>query len=68
MNTYGVNGGIAPPLLTYELSLGEWSASRPHRFTPRDPQGTHCIAIEVSSQPHPPAALPPGIEPPVPFV
>jgi hypothetical protein len=29
-----VSGGIAPPVLTSELVEGEWSASRPGRFTP----------------------------------
>jgi hypothetical protein len=33
------SGGIAPPFLTSALYGGEWSASRPNRFTP----GTNCI-------------------------
>jgi hypothetical protein len=28
------SGGIAPPLLTSALDIGEWSASRLGRFTP----------------------------------
>jgi hypothetical protein len=31
-----VSGGIAPPFLTSALDGGEWSASRPGRFTPRE--------------------------------
>jgi hypothetical protein len=27
------NGGIVPPFLTSALDEGEWSASRPYRFT-----------------------------------
>jgi hypothetical protein len=30
-----VRGGIAPPFSTSALDGGEWSASRPGRFTPR---------------------------------
>jgi hypothetical protein len=33
MKTYS-GGGIAPPFLTSALDGGEWSASRPGRFTP----------------------------------
>jgi hypothetical protein len=33
------SGGIASPFLTSAVDGGEWSASRPGRFTP----GTHCI-------------------------
>jgi hypothetical protein len=38
METYG-SGGIAPPFFISALVGGEWSASRPGRFTP----GTHWI-------------------------
>jgi hypothetical protein len=31
------SGGIALPFLTSEVDGGEWSASHPSRFTPRDP-------------------------------
>jgi hypothetical protein len=34
MKTYGGSGGRAPPFLTRALDEGEWSASRPSRFTP----------------------------------
>jgi hypothetical protein len=30
---------MAPPFLTSALDTGEWSASRPSRFT----SGTHCV-------------------------
>jgi hypothetical protein len=30
------SGSIAPPFLTSALEGGEWSASRPGRFTPRE--------------------------------
>jgi hypothetical protein len=43
MKTWG-SGGIAPPFLTSALDGGEWSASRPCRFTP----GTHWIGGWVS--------------------
>jgi hypothetical protein len=33
MKTYG-GGGTAPPFFTSALDGGEWSASRPDRFTP----------------------------------
>jgi hypothetical protein len=33
------SGGIAPPFLTSALDGGDWSASRPGRFTP----GTQCL-------------------------
>jgi hypothetical protein len=39
MKTYGGDGGIAPSFLNSTLDGGEWSASRPCRFTP----GTHWI-------------------------
>jgi hypothetical protein len=32
---YWGSGDIAPPILTSALDGGEWSASRPGRFTPR---------------------------------
>jgi hypothetical protein len=35
MKTYSGSGGIAPRILTSALDGGEWSASRPGRFTPR---------------------------------
>jgi hypothetical protein len=39
-----VNGGIAPPFSTLALDGGEWSASRPGRFTPGEiVSGTHWI-------------------------
>jgi hypothetical protein len=34
-----LSGRIVPPLSTWTLAGGEWSASRPGRFTP----GTHLI-------------------------
>jgi hypothetical protein len=35
---------IAPPFLTSALDGGEWSASRPRRFTPEETAlGTHCL-------------------------
>jgi hypothetical protein len=38
------NGGIAPLTLTSALDGGEWSASRPGRFTPKErASGTHWI-------------------------
>jgi hypothetical protein len=38
------NGGIAPPFLTSALGRGEWSASRPGRFTLGEiALGTHWI-------------------------
>jgi hypothetical protein len=38
------SGGIAPPLLTSVLDGGEWSTSRPGRFTSGERAfGTHCI-------------------------
>jgi hypothetical protein len=44
MKTYWGSGGIAPRILDSALDGGEWSASRPGRFTPmgRAP-GTHWI-------------------------
>jgi hypothetical protein len=33
MKIYGGSGGIGPPFLTLALDRGEWSASRPGRFT-----------------------------------
>jgi hypothetical protein len=45
MKAYWGSGGIAPRiLLTSALDRGEWSASRPCRFTPREgAPGTHWI-------------------------
>jgi hypothetical protein len=41
-------GRIAPPFLTSALDGGEWSASRPSRFTPRgNAPGTHWIGCWV---------------------
>jgi hypothetical protein len=38
------SGGIAPPFLTPAIDWGEWSASRPCRFTPTErAPGTHWI-------------------------
>jgi hypothetical protein len=38
------NGGIALPFLMSALDGGEWSASRPGRFTPRErAAGTHSL-------------------------
>jgi len=44
MKAYWVRGGIAPRILDLALDGGDWSDSRPGRFTPteRDP-GTHWI-------------------------
>jgi hypothetical protein len=36
MEAYWGSGGIAPHFLTSALDGGEWSASRPGRFTPRE--------------------------------
>jgi hypothetical protein len=48
MKTWG-NGGVAPPFFTSALDGGEWSASRPSRFTPeaKAPTRTHCIGSWV---------------------
>jgi hypothetical protein len=44
MKTFWGNGVIAPRNLTSALDGGEWSASRPGRFTPRErAPGTHWI-------------------------
>jgi hypothetical protein len=44
MKTYGGSGCIAPQFLTSALDGGEWSASRPGRFTPGErAHGTHWI-------------------------
>jgi hypothetical protein len=41
---WGRGGGIAPAFLTPTLDGGEWSASHPGRFTPRErTTGTHRI-------------------------
>jgi hypothetical protein len=38
------SGGIAPPFLTSSLEGGEWSVSRPGRFTPdENSTGTHWL-------------------------
>jgi hypothetical protein len=43
MKTYG-GGGTAPPILTSALDGGQWSDSRPDRFTPGEiGPGTHRI-------------------------
>jgi hypothetical protein len=43
MEAYWGNGGIAPRTDS-ALDGGEWSVSRPGRFTPRErAPGTHCI-------------------------
>jgi hypothetical protein len=36
MKAYWRSGGIAPCILDLGTRLGEWSASRPGRFTPRE--------------------------------
>jgi hypothetical protein len=36
MKAYWGSGSIAPHILTTALDGGEWSASRPGRFTPRE--------------------------------
>jgi hypothetical protein len=44
MQTYWGSGGIAPCILTSAIAGGEWSASRPGRFTPTErTPGTHWI-------------------------
>jgi hypothetical protein len=44
MKTLWGSGGIAPPFVTSALDAGEWSASRPGRFTPGEiALGTHWI-------------------------
>jgi hypothetical protein len=44
MKTYWVSGGIAPRTLDLGTDGGEWSASRPGRFIPREKAlGTHWI-------------------------
>jgi hypothetical protein len=44
-------GGIAPTFLTSALEGGEWSASRPGRFTPMErAPGTHWIGGGVGPQ------------------
>jgi hypothetical protein len=43
------NRGIAPPFMTSALDKGEWSASRPGRFTPGERAlGTHWIGGRVN--------------------
>jgi hypothetical protein len=40
------SGGIAPPFFASALDGGEWSASRPCRFTPEErAPGTHQIGV-----------------------
>jgi hypothetical protein len=47
MNMYG-GGNSAPPFLTTSLDGGEWSASRPYYFTPRERiPGTHSLGGSV---------------------
>jgi len=49
MKTYW-GGGAAPRILDFGLEGGEWSASRPGRFTPRGrAPGTHWIGGWMSS-------------------
>jgi hypothetical protein len=44
MKVYWRNGGVAPHILASALDGGEWSASRPGRFTPKErAPGTHWI-------------------------
>jgi hypothetical protein len=44
MKTYGGSGCVTPPFLTSALDGGEWSASRPCRFIPRERvPGNHSI-------------------------
>jgi hypothetical protein len=46
MEAYWESGGIAPRILTLALDGGEWTASRPGRFTPRErAPGTHWIGV-----------------------
>jgi hypothetical protein len=48
MKAYWKSGGIAHTLFTSALDGGEWSASRPCRFTPREePLGTRADLDEV---------------------
>jgi hypothetical protein len=48
MKTSGGRGCIDPPFLTSALDGGEWSASRPGRFTPRERNPcTHWIGVRV---------------------
>jgi hypothetical protein len=43
-----VSGGVAPPFLTSALEGGDWSASHPCCFTPRErAPGTHGIGCWV---------------------
>jgi hypothetical protein len=45
------SGGIALPLLTSALDGGEWTASRPSRYTPEDrAPGTHWIGSWVGPE------------------
>jgi hypothetical protein len=50
--------------LTSALDVGEWSASRPGRFTPRErAPGTHWIGGWVGGGEEKNSQPPPGIEP-----
>jgi hypothetical protein len=51
MKAYCESGGIAPRIFIWALDEGEWSASRPARFTPRErAPDTHWIAGWVSTR------------------
>jgi hypothetical protein len=68
MKTYWGSGGIAPRILDLGLDGGEWSVSRPGRFTPRErAPGIHWIGGWVGSSGHggeeKNSQLPLGIEP-----
>jgi hypothetical protein len=45
---YGGNEGIAPPFLTSPLDGGEWTASRPYRFTPREKSPKYALDRRLS--------------------
>jgi hypothetical protein len=48
MKTYWGTGGISPRLLDLGTVGGEWSASRPGRFIPRErAPGTHCTFTSI---------------------
>jgi hypothetical protein len=58
MKAYRGSGGIAPPIFTPALDGGEWSASRPGRFTPRErARGTHWIGDWVGPRAVPDAGV-----------
>jgi hypothetical protein len=71
MKAYWGSGGIAPLILTSALDGGEWSASRPGRFTPRErAPSTHWLGGWVGPRAILDAEVkrkipspPPGIEP-----